>query len=79
MASPGEFKGQRRGACGHIMAAFDMQERCARFGDKMSDQDPYVQDKPCSICDNFSDSRRETLLTPSYNSGQYVRKEKQAS
>ena len=30
MASPGDFKGQRRVACGHVMAAFDLHERCAR-------------------------------------------------
>ena len=63
MASPGEFKGQRRGACGHIMAAFDMHDRCACCRDKKLGQDPCVQDKRYSICENFSDSQKETLST----------------
>ena len=66
MAFPGEFKGQRRGACGHIMAVFYMHEHCSHYRDKQLGQDPCVQDKPCSICDNFSDLQRETLSTPSY-------------
>ena len=74
MASPGEFKGQHRGACGHIMAAFDLHEPCARCRDKKLGQDPCVQDKPCSICDNFSESQRETLSTPSYR----IRKDRKA-
>ena len=66
MASPEECKGQHRGACGHIMAAFHMYERCACCRDNKLGHDPRVQDKPCSICDNISDSQRETLSTPSY-------------
>ena len=46
MASPGDFKGQRRGACGHIMAAFDLHERCARCREKKLGEDPCVKDKP---------------------------------
>ena len=34
MASPGSLKGQRRGTCGHAMAAFDLHEKCARCRDK---------------------------------------------
>ena len=74
MTSPGEFKGQRRGACGLIMAAFDMHESCARYRDKKLGQDPCVQDKPYSICDNFSDLQKETLSTPSYR----IRKDRKA-
>ena len=66
MASPGEFKVQCRGACGHIMAAFDMHERCACCRDKKLDQDPCVKDNLCSICDNLSDLQKETLSMPSY-------------
>ena len=65
MISPGEFKGQRRSACGH-MAAFDMPECCGSCKNKKFGQDPCVQDKSCSICDNFSDSQKEILSTPSY-------------
>ena len=64
MASPGEFKGQRRGACGHVMAAFDLHERCARCRDKKLGDDPCVKDKPCSLCDSLSESQKETLSTP---------------
>ena len=74
MASPGEFKGQRRGACGHVMAAFDLHERCARCRDKKLGDDPCVKDKPCSLCDNLSESQKETLSTPSYR----IRKERKA-
>ena len=31
MDSPGEKKGQRRGSCGHVMAAFDLHKKCARW------------------------------------------------
>ena len=74
MASPGDFKGQRRGACGHIMAAFDLHERCARCREKKLGEDPCVKDKPCSLCDKFSDTQKETLSTPSYR----IRKERKA-
>ena len=37
-------------------------------------EDPCVKDKPCSLCDNFSDTQRETLSTPSYR----IRKERKA-
>ena len=74
MASPGEFKGQRRGACGHVMAAFDLHERCARCRDKKLGDDPCVKDKPCSLCDSLSESQKETLSTPSYR----IRKERKA-
>ena len=66
MPSPGEFKDQSRGACGHIMAAFDLHEHCAHCRDKKIGQDPCLKDSPCSISDNFSDLQRETLSTPSY-------------
>ena len=65
MASPGDFKGQRRGACGHVMAAFDHHEHCAHCREKKIGEDPCVKGKLCSLCDNFSDSQRETISTPS--------------
>ena len=67
MASPGEFKGQRKGSCGHIMAAFDIHEKCARCRNKKVGQDPCVLGNPCVICDGFSDAQREKLATPSSN------------
>ena len=74
MASPGEFKGQRKGSCGHIMVAFDNHEKCARCRDKKVGQDPCVLGNPCVICDGFSDIQREKLATPSYK----IRKERKA-
>ena len=74
MASPGEKKGQRKGSCGHIMAAFDSHEKCARCRDKRIGEDNCVLDKPCPICDDFTDTQRELLATPSYR----MRKDKKA-
>ena len=34
MTSSCRIKGQRRGSCGHIMAAFDAHDKCARCRDK---------------------------------------------
>ena len=45
MASPGDFEGQHRGACGHVMAAFDLHERCARCREKKIGEDPCVKGK----------------------------------
>ena len=50
MDSPGEKKGQRRGSCGHIMAAFDLHKKCARCRDKGIGDDPCVKDSVvCAI------------------------------
>ena len=66
MASPGNLKGQRRGTCGHAMAAFDVHEKCARCRDKKMGEDPCVKGLECVICEGFSDFQRETLSTPAY-------------
>ena len=50
MASPG----QRKGACGHIMAFFDPHSRCARCRDKGLGQDPCVLKLQCELCDNLT-------------------------
>ena len=65
MASPIDKKGQCRESCGHIMASFD----------KLISEDNCVLDKPCSICDNFTESQKDTLATPAYR----IRKDKKAS
>ena len=72
MASPGEFKGQRKGSCGHIMAAFDLHDKCARCREKKIGQDPCVLGNEFLICEGFSDSQKEKLGTPSYK----IRKER---
>ena len=66
MASPGDKKGQRRGSCGHVMASFDLHDKCARCRDKVIGEDDCVLDKPYKICDAFSDTQKEMLATPSY-------------
>ena len=73
MASPGDKKGQRK-TCGHIMAGFDSHDKCARCRDKRIGEDSCVLDRPCQICDAFSDSQKELLATPSYR----IRKDKKA-
>ena len=74
MASLGEFKGQRKGSFGHIMAAFDLHEKCARCREKKVEQDPCVLGNECVLCDGFCDAQRERLATPSYK----IHKEKKA-
>ena len=74
MASPGSLKGQRRGTCGHAMAAFDLHEKCARCREKKIGDDLCVKGQSCVICDGFSEAQRETLSTPSYK----ILKEKRA-
>ena len=67
MSSPG----QRKGACGHIMASFDKHSRCARCqGD-----DPCVKQLACEFCDLLSPEQVLQLATPTYK----IRKEKQKS
>ena len=70
MASPG----QRRGSCGHVMAAFDLHKKCARCRDKKMGDDPCVKGQSCDLCDNFSDSQKGMLATPQYQ----IRKDKKA-
>ena len=48
MASPGSLKGQRRGTCGHAMAAFDLHEKCARCREKKIGEDQCVKGLSCS-------------------------------
>ena len=74
LASPGDKKGQRRGSCGHVMATFDLHNKCARCHDKLIGEDDCVKDKPCKVCDGFSDIQKEMLATPSYK----IRKDKKA-
>ena len=73
MAPPGDKKGQRRGSCGHVMASFDLHDKCARCRDKLIGEDNCVVDKPCKICDGFSDARREMLATPSYKIRKFLK------
>ena len=74
MASPGDEKGQRKGSCGHVMASFDLHDKCARCHDKLIGEDDCVKDKPCKICDGFSVSQKDMLAMPSYK----IRKERKA-
>ena len=49
MALQGGSKGQRRGSCGHIMAAFDLLEKCARCHEKKLAEDSCVLGEDCVI------------------------------
>ena len=53
VASPGSLKGQRRGTCGHAMAAFDLHEKCAWCCDKKVGDGPCVKGQDCVICEGF--------------------------
>ena len=71
MASPG----QRKGACGHIMASFDKHSRCARCRDKGLGDDPCIRSLPCEHCELLTPQQVIQLATPTYK----LRKEKQKS
>ena len=60
MASPG----QRKGACGHIMAFFDKHSRCYR--DKGLGEDPCVKKMQCEICELLTPEQVIQLSTPTY-------------
>ena len=71
MSSPG----QRKGACGHIMANFDKHSRCARCRDKGQGEDPCVKQLQCEFCELLTPEQVVQLATPTYK----LRKEKQKS
>ena len=71
MASPG----QRKGACGHIMASFDRHSHCARCRDKGLGEDPCVSKLPCEYCELLTPEQVIQLATPTYK----LRKEKAKS
>ena len=56
------------------MASFDLHDKCARCRDKLIGEDDCVKDKPCKVCDRFSDIQKEMLTTPLYK----IRKDKKA-
>ena len=62
MSSPG----QKRGACGHIMAVFDGHLKCTRCRDKGIGDDLCVLKKDCPICKAFTPEQIQQLATPTY-------------
>ena len=68
MASPG----QRKGACGHIMASFDRHSRCARCREKGLGEDPCISKLPCEYFELLTPDQVIQLATPTYK----LRKEK---
>ena len=54
------------------MASFDLHKHFARCRDKGIGDDECVENKPCVICDGFSEVQKEILATPKYK----LRKEK---
>ena len=57
---------QRRGACGHIMAAFDQHQRCSRCREAKKGQDLCVLGEPCHLCDVLTPEQVKQLATPKY-------------
>ena len=71
MSSPG----QKRGACGHVMASFDSHAFCAHCRDKGKGKDPCVEQpdtKDCKFYNSLTPEQRLQLSTPSYK----IKKEK---
>ena len=64
---------QRKGMCGHIMAAFDLHLRCARCRDKKKGDDPCVRGLACSICESFTPIQLQKLATPVYQQRQALK------
>ena len=64
MSSPG----QKRGSCGHAMAAFDGHAFCARCRDKKKGEDPCVKapESECKFCIVLTPDQVAQLSTPSY-------------
>ena len=67
-----ESPGQRKGACGHIMASFDQHLRCARCKDKGLGEDACVKKPSCEFCELLTPEQVLQLSTPTYK----LRKEK---
>ena len=61
MASPSDKKGHRRGSCGHVMAIFDLRDKCPQCREKLISEDDCVKDRPCFICASFSEVQRESF------------------
>ena len=62
MASPG----QRKGACGHIMASFDQHSRCACCRDKGHGDDACVKKLPFKFCELLTPEQVVQLSSPTY-------------
>ena len=75
MASPG----QRKGACGHIMASFDKHSRCAHCRDKGLGEDACVKKLPCEFCELLTPEQVLQLSTPTYKLWKEMKQERQSS
>ena len=66
MSSSNSINGvnQRRGSCGHQMAAFDQHRRCVRCREAKKGDDPCVAGKECQICRSFTPQQLEQLAAP---------------
>ena len=74
MASPG----QRKGACGHIMASFDQHSRCARCKDKRHGDNTCVKKLPCDFCELLTPEQVLQLSTPTYKLRKDRRQERES-
>ena len=68
MASPG----QRKGACGHIMASFHRHSHCAHCREKGLGEKLCISKLPCEYCELLTPEQVSQLATPTYK----LRKEK---
>ena len=65
MSSPG----QKRGACGHVMANIDSHTFCAHCRDKGKGKDPCIEQpdtKDCKFCNSLIPEQHLQLATSSY-------------
>lgn len=58
--------GQRRGACGHLMADFDHHQRCCRCREAKRGQDLCVLEQPCPTCESLTPAQKAHLAVPIY-------------
>ena len=70
------FPRHKRGACGHLMAAFDQHTHCARCDDKGQVVDPCVLKLECRYCDSLTSDQKTPISTPSYKLKKGKRNEK---
>ena len=61
MASPG----QKRGGCGHLMAAFDSHSFCAQCYNKGKGSDPCITKQECAFCNVLTSEQLTQLATHS--------------
>ena len=57
----------RRGACGHIMAAFDQHSGCVHCREKGQGNDPCIKNLDFNFCNVLTNDHKAQLSTPPTN------------